>query len=47
MSRVLLMAYQNVPEPVFMAVQFIVNKQDRAARVAENGINALLNKRLD
>jgi hypothetical protein len=46
-GRVLFVADQNVADPVFVFVEFIVYEQNRASGIAENGIHALFNQGFD
>jgi hypothetical protein len=38
------MAHENVPNPVAASVQFIVDIQNRPARITKNSIHALINQ---
>ena len=47
MSRALFMCRQNVMNAVAVFIKCVVDIEDRTARVAENGVNALLYERVD
>lgn len=47
MSRALFMCRQNVMNAVAVFIKCVVDIEDRTARVAENGVDALLYERVD